>query len=163
MTRLSFGTAVYLWRETRELTQEALAKRAGLSRPNLSMIEQGGRDVTLNTARRIASALEVEAGILVDGLPPEGIEPKALSRAELDRISRYLLGAPIRLRNREQEIARLIRSVTKQKLRATQTQHILPKTAREERKNWQKLKVLLRDGEINNLLSRIDKRSPRAA
>ncbi len=163
MNQLSFGKTVYLWRESQGLTQEVLAKRAGLSRPNLSMIEQDARDVTLGTARRIASALELEAGILVDGIAPNSTKSTVLGRVQLDRISRCLLGEAIRLKGGEKEIANLIQSITKQKLRTTQTSRTLPKTAREEKRNWQKLKALLRDEEIQNLLSRLDKRSPLVA
>ena len=155
---LSFGKTVYLWRYARGLTQGELASRAELSRPNLSMVEQGARDVTLGTLRRIASALNIQPGILADGLGPAGPKNKPLSRGTLDRISRFLLGERIRLGVGEKKVANLVYSITKRKL-GNKGDRALPRTAREERNSWEKLKGLLRDEEINNLIRRIEKRS----
>ncbi len=159
-THLSFGRAVYLWRQLKGLTQEELANKAELSRPNLSMIEQGGRDVTLDTARRIAEALEIQPGILVDGVGPETPKSKPLSRKQLDRIGRFVLGEKILLKAIEKRIAGLIHSMIERKLIHSRTvQKALPKTARKEKRSWEELKVLLRDEEIHNLIQRIEKRS----
>ena len=156
---LSFGKAVYFWRQAKGLTQAELAKRADLSRPNFSVIEQGGRDVTLDTVRRIAGVLEVSPGTLVDGIVPEKAG-RPLSRESLDRISRFLLGEDIQLNRVEKRIARLIRSIAKRKLTVRgKFPGTLPRTAREEKRSWEDLKILLRDEEINSLIQRIDKRS----
>jgi len=47
------------WRESRGLTQEALAEQAGVSAPYVSQIESGKRVGALRTLRRIAAVLEV--------------------------------------------------------------------------------------------------------
>ncbi len=83
---LPFGEAVLAWRLERGLTQAALARRAGVARPNLSAIEGGRRDVTLATVRALALALEVRPGILVDGVSPGGATP-VLSRLDLERVA----------------------------------------------------------------------------
>lgn len=50
---------VRAWRESRGLTQEALAGQAGVSAPYVSQIESGKRIGAVRTLRRIAAALEV--------------------------------------------------------------------------------------------------------
>ena len=86
---LPFSQTLLLWRRYRGLTQVALAQRARISRPNLSAIEVGKREVSLTTLRALAAALDVRPGMLVDGVapgvPPEG--PKPLSRERLERIA----------------------------------------------------------------------------
>lgn len=69
---LPFGETVLAWRLARGLTQAALANLARVSRPNLSAIERGQREVTLGTLRALAVALDVRPGVLVDGVSPGG-------------------------------------------------------------------------------------------
>jgi transcriptional regulator with XRE-family HTH domain len=53
-------------REKRGLTQEVLAKRAGLHRVYLAKIESGNRTPSLALLERIAKVLRVKAGTLLD-------------------------------------------------------------------------------------------------
>jgi transcriptional regulator with XRE-family HTH domain len=81
------GPTLIAWRLHRGLTQAALAKVAGIPRPNLCAIERGDRDVTLRTLRALALALDARPGALVDGEgPPEGFETHA-GRAALERVA----------------------------------------------------------------------------
>jgi DNA-binding XRE family transcriptional regulator len=57
-------SAVKLWREHRGLTQQELAKRAGISKPYLSQIETGKRQGTVETLNAIAGALDVPLDVL---------------------------------------------------------------------------------------------------
>jgi len=82
----SFGNTVLLWRLERGLTQEALALAAKVSRPNLSSIERGEREVNLSTLRSLAEALGTTPGTLVDGVSPYGPALKP-SRAGLERVA----------------------------------------------------------------------------
>ena len=84
-----FGQTVFLWRVARGLTQEQLAKRARISRPNLSAIERGKREVSLGTLRALALNLEIRPGILVDGIAPGVREarPARRSREALERMA----------------------------------------------------------------------------
>jgi transcriptional regulator with XRE-family HTH domain len=82
---LPFGQAVMAWRLERGLTQNDLARQARLSRPNLSAIERGAREVTLKTVRSLASALGIKPGILADGEGPS-IHVDG-SRESLERIA----------------------------------------------------------------------------
>lgn len=85
---LSIGRAVYLWRAERKLTQEQLARATGISRPNLSDLERGKRELSLASLRSLASALQITPGILADGIPPLAVQgPLEFSRQELDRIA----------------------------------------------------------------------------
>jgi transcriptional regulator with XRE-family HTH domain len=82
---LPFGPTVRRWRLERGLSQDELARRAGLPRPNLSNMERGTGDVSLRTLRALALALNVTPGTLADGHPPDPGAP--LSRAALERIA----------------------------------------------------------------------------
>jgi len=157
------GETIYLWRRERGLTQDELSRGAGISRPNLSRLEQGARDVTVGTLRRLAEALRVRPGWLVDGVPPEAPTRRRLSRESLDRIARWLTGGTrggkrASLSREEREIARMLQSLMKRKLGLTKDYgRSLPRTAREERENLVKAKIKLSRGEMQNLLSRVNK------
>ena len=82
-----FGQNILLWRIHRGLTQEELAARARVSRPNLSAIERGRREVSLATLRALALALNVNPGSLVDGISPAVVQTPSFSRKTLERIA----------------------------------------------------------------------------
>ncbi len=81
------GYHVMAWRRLRGLTQEGLGERANLSRPYLSRLEKGKTDPALSSLRRLALALDVTVGQLVEELPPQ----QPLSREEMDRLARGAL------------------------------------------------------------------------
>ena len=87
MGMLPFGQTVLLWRRRRGLTQAKVASAARVSRPNLSGIERGKREVSLTTLRALGAALGVRPGVLVDGIPPGGAEGAPLSREVIERIA----------------------------------------------------------------------------
>ena len=60
-----FGERVRAVRESRELSQEALADAARLHRTHISLIERGQRSVRLETIERLAIALRVQPGELM--------------------------------------------------------------------------------------------------
>jgi transcriptional regulator with XRE-family HTH domain len=53
-------------REVRGMTQEALAKKAGLSRGYLARLETARQDPRLSVVERLARALRVKASTLID-------------------------------------------------------------------------------------------------
>jgi transcriptional regulator with XRE-family HTH domain len=53
-------------REARELTQAALAKKAGISRAYLARLEMGRHDPHLSRLRKLAKALGVRAAELLE-------------------------------------------------------------------------------------------------
>src|SRR3989338_1494008 len=110
---LSLGKTLYLWRQEKGLTQGQLSHRSGVSRPNLSAIENGGRDVTVQTLRCLAKSLDIKPGVLVDGIIPQAHLKKELSRESLDRIARALVGQSIPLDRQENYIVRFIRPLIK--------------------------------------------------
>lgn len=85
---LSFPSQLKAWRHFRGLTQQELAERALMARPNLIDLENGKRDCTLRTLERIAAALDIKPGKLLDELPQS---PKTLNRYELDALSRAII------------------------------------------------------------------------
>lgn len=62
------GARIRKLRETRGLNLHELARLCGISAPALSLIETGKRDLRLTSFYRIAGALRVPAGTLLDGL-----------------------------------------------------------------------------------------------
>jgi transcriptional regulator with XRE-family HTH domain len=81
---MHIGFHVMAWRRHQKLTQVDLADRAALSRPYLSRLEKGKVDPALSAIRRLAAALNVLPGKLIEELPPE----RTLSRDEMDRLAR---------------------------------------------------------------------------
>jgi transcriptional regulator with XRE-family HTH domain len=55
-------------RERADITQEELSFRAGLHRTEIGLLERGGRIPRIDTAAKLAGALEVEPGELFEGI-----------------------------------------------------------------------------------------------
>lgn len=64
--RFRFGTNLRKLREEQGLSQEAFAEEAGLHRTYVSDIERGVRNPTIMVVDRIARALRVPPGRLLD-------------------------------------------------------------------------------------------------
>ena len=61
-----FAVKLKKLRESRRLTQGALAKRAGISREYVARLEMGRHDPHLSRLRKLAKALGVKVSALVD-------------------------------------------------------------------------------------------------
>lgn len=72
-----FGTAVRKWRERAALSQEQLARRAGLHRTYVCDVERGARNVSLKNIKRLADALAIPPLTLLAEL---GTQPPAVPR-----------------------------------------------------------------------------------
>ena len=57
-------SAIRIIRKFRGLTQKDLAEQAGISRPYLTEIETGKKDGSMRAMRAIASALNVDVGMI---------------------------------------------------------------------------------------------------
>jgi transcriptional regulator with XRE-family HTH domain len=64
------GTNLREARERLGLTQEEVAHRSGVHATEVSRMEAGKRDPQVSTLERLAKAVEVKPGQLLDGLPP---------------------------------------------------------------------------------------------
>lgn len=64
-----FGANVKRERKRLGLSQEALADHAGLARSYMSDVERGAKNATIATVAKIALALDIEAGVLMQGIP----------------------------------------------------------------------------------------------
>lgn len=62
-----FGRNLALARRRAHLTQEELNRRSGVHPTEVSRIERGERDVRISTVARLADALELSPGELLDG------------------------------------------------------------------------------------------------
>jgi transcriptional regulator with XRE-family HTH domain len=61
-----FAVKLKALRESRALTQEALARKAGMSRAYLARLEMGRHDPPLSRLRKLARALGVPVGELLE-------------------------------------------------------------------------------------------------
>lgn len=75
------------WRRAKGLTQMIVARRAGLPQAAISGIETGRRDLSLRTLFRLARALGVTPGTLLDVEPPR----IPLDRNKADEVARAVL------------------------------------------------------------------------
>lgn len=152
------GQSITLWRLHRGMTQGALAAASSVSRPNLSAIEQGGRDMTLQTLRRIASALGVGAGALIDGVGPKPeYTPIDKNRHSLDRIARLAAGQSVRASNREKRIAQALASIMKSKTGQKRTGPKRVRTVRSAERTILRLKTDLGQEMFRHLVRRVEK------
>lgn len=152
------GQTIYLWRRQKGLTQQVLAERSGVSRPNLSAIEQGGRDLTVQTLRRLASALGVNAGALVDGVTPaSGYDKPSQNRYSLDRIARLSAGECLRASGQEKRIAHDLASVMKSKVGWKDVKKKRLRTTRREAETMMRLKSKLGSDLFSHLIRRAEK------
>ena len=62
----TFGENLRAAREKRELTQEQVAERSGVQAGEISRIETGKRDPQVSTLLKIAKALELPPGKLLE-------------------------------------------------------------------------------------------------
>jgi CheY-like chemotaxis protein/DNA-binding XRE family transcriptional regulator len=69
----SFGTAVRKWRENLRLSQEQLAKRAGLHRTYICDVERGARNVSLKNVQKLTDALAIPLVTLFADLSPKPV------------------------------------------------------------------------------------------
>lgn len=157
---LGFGQNLYLWRVFKGFSQEELAKRSSIPRPNLSAIEKGKREVSLTTLRALAWALGIEPGVLVNGVLPVNFHEARLSRGSLEKIASISLGEVRGTKGGEEEaIGAMLASVTKNRINARSR---IYKRALKNRNNytsqWLILKSAFDAPVLNNLLSRLDKR-----
>ena len=154
-----FGENLYLWRIFRGLSQEALAKKAGIPRPNLSAIESGKREPALTTLRMLSLALEVAPGRLVDGIPPVDFGGMGMNRQTLEKIVRLSLGkTEISFSSQEKAISNALSKIIRNRINARNK--IYKNTLRDRQTyilNWLMLKAAVDTSVLSNLLSRLDK------
>lgn len=142
------GRAIRLWRFVKGKTQNQLARQSGIPRPNLSMIEQGARDVTVSTLRRLAAGLAIRPGVLADGLPPPAYARRHWSREALDRMARRLAGLPGALGADEKQAVELLCPLVSKKIR---------RGTALGKHNWLASEVMFGPSQMKNLLGRIEK------
>lgn len=63
----TLGAKIRAAREARRMTQEGLAKAAGVSRSSVGNIETGRHSQTMDTVGKVALALDIDTGSLVSG------------------------------------------------------------------------------------------------
>lgn len=154
-----FGENIYLWRVFKGLTQEELARKAGIHRPNLSAIESGKREVTLATLRLLAAAFGVSAGVLADGAPPPRFSGADLSRKSLENIIRIVLRKSVKYSTeQERNIGLMLFQVAGNMVNAKEKRYNnILKGRKAYLGRWLMLKAVLGRDILNSLLARLDK------
>ncbi len=157
---LPFGETVLLWRSERRMSQETLAQRAYISRPNLSAIEKGKREVSLKTLRSLAVALEVSPGILVDGVGPWFKDPKPLSREVFERVAEAVVNNGPVSSDREIQLVDLLRLISRTQLmmarNASKSSYLVGK--KRVQAAWLKLSSAYSPEDIQSFIRRIMER-----
>lgn len=90
------------WRSHLQLSQNELAERAGIPRPNLSAIERGRRDPTISTLEKIARALNLSVGQMLDQHPDSIENP---GRHTVDEIAQAVASGDRSLTPSENQLA----------------------------------------------------------
>lgn len=157
---VSLGQNLYLWRSYKGLSQEELAVKAGMPRPNLATIENGKREPSLPTLRALATALGIKAGMLVDGIAPINFEDSLLSRSAQEAIVKASLSKNVSLLSAQQKIiSSLLSNIIRNKINAKKnrfSKHLLKERGRYI-KNWLMLKAAINSHLLNKLLTQVDK------
>ena len=78
------GQKIRELREARGLNLHELARLCGISAPALSLIETGKRDLRITSLHRIAGALRVPAGSLLDDQEAKSAPPETGSQTGYD-------------------------------------------------------------------------------
>jgi transcriptional regulator with XRE-family HTH domain len=68
---VEFGKRIRFWREKREWSQMKFAELSGFHFTYISDVENGKRNVTLETILRLSKTLGVGPDLLVKGLEPD--------------------------------------------------------------------------------------------
>ena len=158
---IPFGQAVLLWRMHRGVTQHTLASRARIPRSNLSSIERGKQEVSLRTLRAVACALDIQPGVLADGLPPPSKRTSGhqLSREEMERIADWVVsGKPVR-RASDRFLVDTLRKLVAPKARAYHRSWKSPRWSnRRTDLAWLQLRARYPSSVVESLLSRVTDR-----
>lgn len=154
---LPFHQTLLLWRLQRGLTQDALARRARIPRPNLSAMERGHREVSLSTLRALALALEIRPGMLADGVPPgTAVEhPSPLSREAMERVAAAVVCKTPARNAHEQRVSRALRHIVRNRLAISSKRRRLPRGQRASQVAWVWLRATYPQAVVQSLLQRI--------
>lgn len=148
------GECIQNWRRERGLTQAELAFRSGVSRPNISAIEQGARDLTVQTLRKIADTLKIRPGVLADGELPQAERVKSVDRMAMDRIARHAVYLNVCDQPEEQALASDLRSIMNVKINLKDVS-VNPRSATRSAMN--RLSRYLGKPVVRNLIRRVEK------
>lgn len=152
-----FGTSLTAWRLAKGLTQNELALYAVLSRPNLSAIEGGRRQLTLKTIKALAMALGLRTGQLIDDVPAN--HRKHVSRQRIDNWARALATGRRDFSTKKNAELDRLSLLIKNKLRCHQPQAAKPVKRRTTHNPYYKiiLQKLYGYEFVDRILRRVDK------
>lgn len=154
---MPIGENIYLWRNFKCLTQEELAKKAGLPRPNLSAIESGAITPSLDTIRAISYALGIAPEVLIANRAPVCFEKSIFTRRFLEGIIKAYSGKADRdITPIQKKIADILLNVTRNRMNARKRRYKkLTSTRTAYIYNWLLLRSSVDKHILNGLLERI--------
>ena len=99
--KVKLGKTIRIIRQAKNLGLQSLAKESGISVPFLSLVENGGRQPSLDVLRRIAHALKIpsEALVLAAMGPTTDLTSSDPATASITKTVDDLMYAEDRLRN----------------------------------------------------------------
>ena len=147
----TFGEQLLAWRRRRGLTQTELAARAGIPQPNLSALESDRWDPKLSTIRRLAAALQIAPGQLMDQRPRE----RSWDRHHIDRFVRQSVLDPAKVPPQDSRMAWALHQIAHGRLEAAGKQKRRPSATGE--RVIKQLKADLGPQLWNAVMARLDK------
>lgn len=151
------GQSLYLKRLEKGMTQMELVQRTGIPQPNVSKIERGKQDLTVSTLLKICSALETHPSkLFAREVKPLPKRKTLFNRSFVEKIAKAVVHGKAGLSSRGRKIARWVRKVLPQSVKARAKQKDLHQA-------WMALKHELCDEEIKILFERIEDEKGRSA
>jgi transcriptional regulator with XRE-family HTH domain len=154
---MSIAKQIMRWRRSRGHTQAQLADAAGLTRAYISRLESGHADPSMSSVTRIAEALGLGLGQLLEGQP----EQTPLDRDALDGLARAALwpGSKEALKHPEtrilSQLVRERRQIMGLRTDRTHNYSVAPPAPGHHAARW--LRVALGETQWTALMDRIDK------
>lgn len=127
------------------MTQQELARKAGIPQPNLSNIEKGKQDLTISTLRKIALALSIHPREFFTASENQ-THPVKLSRQKIEKIAKVITNQALPSGGLEKEIAELFRNILPRQGRIQ---------VRKLNQAWLHLRNRLDSQEINAVCERV--------
>ncbi|MBI2058334.1 MAG: helix-turn-helix transcriptional regulator [Nitrospirae bacterium] len=132
------------------LTQEQLARRAGMARPSLTRVERGQKDLTVSSLLRLSQALGMDPARFFEEAPA----PKPLGRHGIDRIARAVVAGHGGDRKEESHLIQGLAYQLRPSLEASKAPGAAA-ARRAARRNYEAIRQEYRPEDLEKLMRRV--------